>query len=96
MAEDLTTPRSLEVTKLTLLLPVSSSSWMFHTFTSLSVPPVAMHPLRRGLTSMEDAGPSWAASVNREGDGSSRFDDNVLTSKFKMRPFSSETCSKGE
>src|SRR6266542_1555091 len=89
----LTTPRSLDVTKLIFLLFLSSSL-MFQTLTNLSVPPVTIHPLRCGLTSMEEAAPSWAANVNLGCDGFSRADGNVLTSKFKTMPFSKETYGK--
>ena len=41
---------------------------------------------------MDDAAPSCAARVNRDGDGSSRLLGRVRTSKFRTMPFSKETC----
>ena len=88
-----TTPRSLDVTRLTFRFPPSSSSTTFQTLTSLSVPPVTMHPLIYGLTSIEETAPSCAERVKRAGDGRSRFEGRVRASKLRTRPFSSETCS---
>jgi hypothetical protein len=50
-----------------------------------------MHPLIWGLISIEETAPSWAERVNRAGEGRSRFEGNVRTSKFKTIPFSRDT-----
>lgn len=86
-----TTPRSLDVTRLTFRLPVSWSSAMFHTLTTLSVPPVAMTPRTWGFTSSADTAPSWACSIKRAGEGESRFEGSVRASKLSTKPFSSDT-----
>lgn len=78
-----------------LLFPFSSSL-MFHNLTSLSVPPVTIHPFKCGLTSMDDTAPSCADRVKREGDGLSRLLGRVRISKFRTMPFSKETCEKKE
>ena len=67
---------------------------MFHILTSLSVPPVTMHPFICELTSIDDTAPSCAARVKRDGDGWSRLLGRVRTSKFRTIPFSKETCKK--
>lgn len=87
----LTTPKSLDVTKLTFLLPPSASSTTFQTLTSLSVPPVTKHPFIWGFTSREDTAPSCADNVNRAGEGVLRSLGRVRASKFSTRPFSRDT-----
>lgn len=91
-----TTPKSLEVTRLTWRLSVSASSAMFQTFTTLSEPPVAMQPRIWGLISRHETSPSCADRVKRAGAGVLRFDGSVRASKFNTRPFSSETWKKGQ
>lgn len=59
------------------------------------MPPVTMHPLMWGLTSIEEAAPSWAESVNRAGEGLFKFDGNVRASKFKTIPFSRDIYEHG-
>ena len=47
-----------------------------------------MHPLMWGLISKEETAPSWAERVKRAGDGRSKFEGKVRTSKFNTIPFS--------
>jgi hypothetical protein len=90
----LTTPKSRDVTRLMLRLPVpeDASSVTFQILTSLSVPPVTMHPGMWGLTSRADVAPSCAERVKRAGAGCEMSDGSVRASKLSTRPFSSETC----
>ena len=69
----------------------------FQTLTILSVPPVTRHPRMCGFTSRADAAPSCAESVKRAGEGEFKSEGSVLASKFRTRPFSSDTyrdCSQ--
>lgn len=87
----LTTPKFLEVTRLTLRFWVSVSSMIFQTLTILSWPPVTKHPRMCGFTSIDEAAPSCAERVNFAGEGSLNFEGKFRTSKLRIRPFSSET-----